>query len=225
MASPTPPVELVIFDCDGVLIDSEIISARVLLALLKTVGVSVDFAHFQANFLGRSWPKVVADIRINYGLSLGEEFEESYRGKLLKAFETELETTPGVREILAGLKVASCVATSSTRRRLTRSMEITGLDRHFGDNTFTASQVENGKPAPDLFLLAARTMGVTPERCLVIEDSAPGIEGARRAGMRCYHYTGGKHLRGHEVPDSGVMRISDWHELAGFEPALFETST
>ena len=223
MASPTPPIELVIFDCDGVLIDSEIISARVLLQLLKTVGVHVDIAHFQANFLGRSWPKVVADIRINYGLSLGEDFEEGYRSELLKAFETELETTPGIEAVLAKLSVASCVATSSTPRRLRRSMEITGLDRHFGDHTFTASLVENGKPAPDLFLLAAERMGVAPERCLVIEDSAPGIEAAKRAGMRCYHYVGGKHLRGHDLDSSGVSRIEDWGELTQREPALFKT--
>ena len=226
MVTQAAPTELVIFDCDGVLVDSEIISARVLLALLKTVGVHVDFAHFQANFLGRSWPKVVADIRINYGLALGDAFEESYRSELLKSFETELETTPGVRDVLDRLNVASCVATSSTPRRLGRSLEITGLDRTFAGRTFTASMVENGKPAPDLFLLAARTMGVAPERCLVIEDSAPGIEAARRAGMRCYHYTGGKHLRGSEpAAYETAPRLDNWNAFAEREPALFATSS
>ncbi len=226
MATPTPPTELVIFDCDGVLVDSEIISARVLLALLQSVGVHVDFAHFQANFLGRSWPKVVADIRINYGLSLGDEFEESYRSELLRSFETELETTPGVHDVLDRLKVASCVATSSTPRRLARSLEITGLDRIFAGRTFTASMVENGKPAPDLFLLAAERMGIAPEKCLVIEDSAPGIEAAKRAGMRCYHYTGGKHLRGSELAHyPSATRLESWAEFAEREPALFATSS
>ena len=157
-------------------------------------------------------------------LALGEAFEESYRTELMNAFETELETTPGVRDVLARLKVSSCVATSSTPRRLKKSMEITGLDRHFGKNTFTASMVENGKPAPDLFLLAAERMGVAPERCLVIEDSAPGIEAAKRAGMKCYHYTGGRHLRDHEPADTGVIRIAEWGEFAQREPALFETA-
>ena len=225
MVTQAAPTELVIFDCDGVLIDSEIISSRVLLALLKTVGVHVDFAHFQANYLGRSWPKVVSDIRINYGLSLGEDFEESYRSELLRTFETELATTPGVRDVLDRLSVPHCVATSSTPRRLARSLEITGLDRHFAGRTFTASQVENGKPAPDLFLLAARTMGADPARCLVIEDSAPGIEAARRAGMRCYHYTGGRHLSGSELPVyKTAPRLKSWDAFADLETALFRSS-
>lgn len=218
------PIELVIFDCDGVLIDSEIISARVLLSHLASVGVHVDFNHFRANFMGRSWPKVVADIRINYGLALDGEFEETYRRELLEAFRRELKPTPGIEKVLEQLDVPFCLATSSTVKRMSRSLELTDLARFFTDRCFTASQVANGKPAPDLFLLAASTMGVPPARCLVIEDSEPGLEAARRAEMRHYHYTGGQHLSGLDTsalnsPDR-VMGFSSWTELFELHPEL-----
>lgn len=216
--------ELVIFDCDGVLVDSEFISARVLLARLASVGVSADVTHFQAHFLGRSWPKVAADIRRNHGLALDDDFEESYRRELLAAFEAELALTPGVRAVLDHMAVPYCLATSSTPKRLARTLALTGLDAYFGERCFTASQVENGKPAPDLFLLAARMMGADPARCLVIEDSLPGIEAARRAGMRCRRYVGGQHFTGLDMTSTDdadkEFRFADWDSFFDLEPDL-----
>ena len=227
MSSPLP-IELVIFDCDGVLIDSEIISARVLLSHLASVGVHVDFNHFQTNFMGRSWPKVVADIRINYGLALDAEFEETYRRELLEVFARELKPTPGIETVLDQLGVPFCLATSSSPKRVARSLELTGLAKFFTDRCFTASQVPNGKPAPDLFLLAASTMAVDPAHCLVIEDSAPGIEAARRANMRHYRYTGGQHFNGLDTsslnsPDR-VEGFSRWSDFFDLEPELQKMS-
>ena len=220
--------ELVIFDCDGVLIDSEIISSRVLVRLLGDVGVHVDHAHVQKHFLGRSWPKVAGEIRIQYGLMLGSEFEERYRSDLLAAFETELRTVEGIEAVLAGLGVQSCVATSSSPKRVRRSLELAGLAPIFGDRIFTASQVENGKPAPDLFLFAAQTMGVAPEACLVIEDSRPGIDAARAAGMPVWRFTGGSHMAGLDIagPDEadGIRHFSHWSEFFTIEPALCMTT-
>ncbi|PWW02054.1 HAD superfamily hydrolase (TIGR01509 family) [Hoeflea marina] len=220
----TPCTELVIFDCDGVLIDSEIISSRVLIRLLGDVGVHVDHAHVQRHFLGRSWPKVAAEIRIQYGLTLGTEFEERYRSDLLAAFETELRPVDGVEAVIAGLGVKSCVATSSSPKRARRSLELAGLAASFGEHVFTASQVANGKPAPDLFLYAAQSMGVAPEACLVIEDSRPGVEAARAAGMPVWRFIGASHMRGLDIagPDDadGIRHFSRWAEFFELEPYL-----
>ncbi|OCW59664.1 hypothetical protein AWJ14_10510 [Hoeflea olei] len=194
LTPPTP--ELIIFDCDGVLIDSEVISARVLIDALVSVGVHVDTAHVQTHFLGRSWAKVAAEIRHSHGYLPGTDFEEKYRSELLARFERELSPTPGIKALLPRLAVKSCVATSSSPKRATRSLELSGLDRFFGARVFTASEVERGKPAPDLFLHAARKMQVDPAACLVIEDSLPGIDAAFNAGMQVLRFTGGSHLSG-----------------------------
>ncbi len=178
------------------LIDSEIISARILIEQLASAGVHVDFAYVQKNFLGRSWTKVAAEIRISWGLDLTSDFEEEYRRQLLKAFETELKTVAGVEDVLDRLGVPCCVATSSSPKRARRSLELAGLAPRFGERLFTASQVRNGKPAPDLFLHAAREMDAEPAKCLVVEDSVPGLLAARAAGMQVWRFTGAAHLRG-----------------------------
>ena len=190
--------QLVIFDCDGVLIDSETISARILIDQLSRVGVDVDFPYVQRYFLGRSWTKVAAEVRDAHGLTLDVDFEERYRSELLTAFETELRTTEGVEAVLGELGVRYCVATSSSPKRARRSLELSGLAPHFGDRLYTASMVANGKPAPDLFLHAAAQMGVDADRCLVIEDSMPGLQAAASAGMEVWWFTGGSHLPGRE---------------------------
>ena len=192
------PTELVIFDCDGVLIDSEIISARMLIAELAGFGVAIDLDYVARHFLGRSYPTVMKQIRSEFGLDLPESFEEQYRNRLLDAFETGLRIMPGVTGVLARLAVPYCIATSSSPRRARRSLEIVRLPRLEATPLFTASMVERGKPAPDLFLHAAEIMGVNPNHCLVIEDSLNGIRAALAAGMEVFRFTGGSHLRGRD---------------------------
>lgn len=201
---PRRPVDLVIFDCDGVLIDSEIISARVLLGELAARGASVDYAYFKAHFLGRSFPKVVEAVRRDFGLRLEPDFEEDYRGKLLATFDRELKPVEGIVEVLTRLAPRSCVATSSTPRRAAHSLKVTGLASYFGDRVFTASEVANGKPAPDLFLHAATRCGVSPEACLVIEDSLPGLTAARAAQMQVLHFVGASHLGPEDARTQGL---------------------
>lgn len=188
------PIDLVIFDCDGVLIDSEIISARVLLKALAELGVEVDYSYFKRNFLGRSFPKVLDAVQRDFGLKVPEGFEQLYRTKLLATFDRELQPVTGIESILEKLSVPKCVATSSTPMRAAHSLTITGLRHHFPDRIFTASEVVNGKPAPDLFLHAARRCGISPENCLVIEDSIPGLTAAQAAEMQVLHFIGGSHL-------------------------------
>lgn len=218
-------IELVIFDCDGVLIDSEVISGKVLISLLTERGVNIDFAYVQQNFIGRSFQKVAVEIGESFGLELSYDFEVTYRAKLLKAFETELKPTDGVAKILALLNVNICVATSSSPERVGKSLQITRLAKYFGDNVYTASLVENGKPAPDLFLLAAKNMGVEPANCLVVEDSIPGMQAAINANMPVYHYAGGSHLHGVDLPikphekPNGMFAV--WEDFERLLPQLF----
>jgi HAD superfamily hydrolase (TIGR01509 family) len=190
----TVPFDLVIFDCDGVLIDSEIISAKMLIAELARLGVRVDLDYVARYFLGRSYPTVMAQIRRDFSLDLPEDFEEGYRTRLLAAFERELKVMPGAAAVLDTLALPRCVATSSSPRRVEQSLRMTGLWPLVQGDVFTASEVANGKPAPDLFLHAAARMGARPERCLVVEDSLTGIRAARAAGMEVWRFVGGSHL-------------------------------
>jgi HAD superfamily hydrolase (TIGR01509 family) len=215
---------LVIFDCDGVLIDSEVISAQMLIAELAPYGVAIDRAFVTRHFLGRSYPVVLSEIRSRFGVALPEQFERDYRARLLAAFETRLQVMPGARGALAAMAVPWCVATSSSAARAVRSLEICGLDGLVAGRLTTASEVSRGKPAPDLFLHAAAKMGAPPERCLVLEDSLNGIRAARAAGMTCWRFTGGSHLLGLDIdePEDATpeRRIASFDELFHLAPDL-----
>lgn len=187
---------LVIFDCDGVLIDSEIISARMLITALSARGVDIDLAYVARHFLGRSYPAVMQTIRQDFGLDLPPDFESDYRERLLEGFRQGLTIMPGVRDVLKRLAVPWCVATSSSPRRAEMSLTLVGLWPLVNDRLFTASQVANGKPAPDLFLHAAARMGIPPAQSIVIEDSLTGLQAARAAGMQAWRFTGGSHMTG-----------------------------
>jgi len=210
---PLAATELVIFDCDGVLVDSEPISAAVLIDELSKLGLTITEDYVREHCLGRSFPTVAKSIREGFAIPLPEDFEQRYRRSLLARFETELRPTPGIVPLLARLRPARCVATSSSPPRVTRSLEITGLAPLFGA-VFTASQVARGKPAPDLFLFAAERMGAVPERTLVIEDSMPGVEAALAAGMEVLVFAGGGHMRG-RVPSlpTGVRSFDNWGDF------------
>ena len=217
-------IQCVIFDCDGVLIDSELLSARILIEELANIGVNYDRDYVHRNFLGRSWVKVAAEVRDAHQIDLDDAFESNYRQKLLKVFETELASVQGIEDVLKNLNVKSCVATSSSPRRVARSLSIAKLKGFFGENIFTASEVENGKPAPDLFLHAAKNMGVEPANCLVIEDSTPGVQAAIAARMNILRFMGGSHLNGHmkdsqiEWPD--VQHFDKWKNFFSIAPNL-----
>ena len=218
--------DFIIWDCDGVLIDSEIISAQMLIEALAGFGVTIDRAFVVRHFLGRSYPVVLAEVRLRFGVDLPESFEGEYRARLLSAFEARLEVMPGAFDALRDCGVPWCVATSSSRPRAVRSLEITGLAPLVGGRLFTASEVTRGKPAPDLFLRAAEALGAAdPARVLVIEDSLNGIRAARAAGMACWRFTGGSHLRDQPLdePDDALpdRRIASFAELRQFIPDVF----
>ncbi|WP_372803128.1 HAD family hydrolase [Paracoccus seriniphilus] len=205
--------ELVIFDCDGVIADSEVLSALVLIEQLAEIGIPVTFADVRRDFLGRSFPTVAQTIRDGFGTPLPDDFEARYRATLLERFEKDLVPTPGLRDLLERIDLPICVATSSSPPRVRRTLEILGLSECFGPHVFTASQVARGKPAPDLFLFAAHQMNSNPARTVVIEDSPPGIDAGLAAGMIVLHYTGGTHLKDVPHQRSDVPAFDNWNEF------------
>lgn len=189
------PPSLVIFDCDGVLVDSEPLSIRVLLELIAPMGVTLDIEAGYDRFLGRSLATIREALEAEFGVRLDEAALERMRGELKTTFTNELRPIPGIAETLPLLDLPFCVASSSLPERIAFSLEITGLWPHFAGRAFSATMVPRGKPAPDLFLHAAATMGHAPETAIVVEDSPVGITAAKAAGMRVVGFLGGGHAR------------------------------
>lgn len=188
-------VDLVIFDCDGVLVDSEPLAMRVLLETIAEAGTTIDAASAYLSFLGKSLATVSEVLCKEYGVDLDPAALDRMRERLYAAFRRELRPVPGVAQALAGLARPICVASSSQMERIRLALEVTGLLPFFGSNLFSASMVAHGKPAPDLFLYAARRMGVDPARCVVVEDSPAGVHAATRAGMRVLAFAGASHAQ------------------------------
>ena len=184
---------LVIFDCDGVLVDSEPVSVRVLVDALKGQGVALDEEEVYRRFLGRSLGTVTQTMRDEFGIEPDGGFLEGMRRELYARFRSELQPIAGIGETLDRLDMRRCVASSSQPERIRLSLTLTGLIDKLDPHIFSATMVERGKPAPDLFLHAAAEMNEKPENCIVIEDSPAGIEAARRAGMTVFAFVGGSH--------------------------------
>ncbi|MGW4163414.1 HAD family hydrolase [Streptomyces sp. NPDC004788] len=209
------PIELVIFDCDGVLVDSERIAARVQVALGAELGWPLTEEEVVDRFIGRSHAairdQVVARLGERTAAIWSERFEERHR----EAVDADLTPVEGLPEALAAITLPTCVASSGSHDKMRHTLGRTGLYAHFDGRIYSATEVSRGKPAPDLFLHAARQMGVDPAACVVVEDSRPGVEAARAAGMRAFGYAGGltpaERLAG---PDTTVFH--DMREL----PAL-----
>jgi HAD superfamily hydrolase (TIGR01509 family) len=187
--------DLLIFDCDGVLIDSEAIACRADSACLADVGVTISAEEIMERYLGISAATMCSDIEQRYGLALPDDFVGTLHRRVAEVFDAELIAMPGVEMLLRDLPLRRCVASSSAPERLRHSLAITGLLHYFGPHIFSATQVARGKPAPDLFLLAANAMRVVPASCVVVEDSVPGVQAAVAAGMRAIGFAGGSHCR------------------------------
>ena len=212
-------VDLIIFDCDGVLVDSEVISCRAHAEVLSRHGYPITQEQVFDRFLGRSTRQANIEVEAELGRALPDDFHVQLQDELFRTFEADLEAVSHIGAALDGIDRAVCVASSGSHQRMRVTLGRTQLYDRFAPNIFSASQVTNGKPAPDLFLFAARQMNVAPERCIVIEDSAAGIAGAIAAGMPVLGFHGGSHCRegyGQKLQDAGAaMVFDDMRQLPG----------
>jgi len=204
-------MNLVIFDCDGVLVDSEMLYGRISAEQFTACGYPIDTESCIARFTGLSTPSMLAIVEAESGLVMPVDFAERCRAKANTVFDTDLQAVNGIDDVLARHAPRRCVASSSSPTRIRRSLKSTGLYGHFEDERiFSAAMVARGKPAPDLFLHAAATLEAQPGDCVVIEDSLPGVQAAVAAGMTVFGFTGGSHIRdGHadRLREIGVNRI------------------
>jgi HAD superfamily hydrolase (TIGR01509 family) len=185
--------DLVIFDCDGVLVDSELIFARVLAECLLAMDFPTTIEEAITLGFGKNRVTLGAAVESRFGRPLSDEFFETMRARTALVLERELQPIPGVEELLNALPLPRCVASNGHLERVRERLTLTRLLRFFDPHVFSAIQVAAGKPAPDLFLFAAERLGVPPESCIVVEDSAAGVEAAIAAQMPVVGFCGGSH--------------------------------
>jgi HAD superfamily hydrolase (TIGR01509 family) len=202
--------ELVIFDCDGVLVDSEVIAYRVFAECLNEAGIMLSVDEAMAFGVGKRVTILAAAVEKEFGRSLPENFVETFRARVMAAFTQELKAVEGIIELLAALKLKRCVASNSHIDWVRHALMTTGLSPHLEPHIYNSAMVERGKPAPDLFLFAAARHGLRPDRGLVIEDSLSGVSAALAAGMPVIGFVGGSHIRpGHAdaMRDAGCVEV------------------
>jgi HAD superfamily hydrolase (TIGR01509 family) len=185
-------IELIIFDCDGVLVDSEGIGNAVLAQAATREGAAFSAEEALQLFRGLKMAECVVEIERRSGRRVREDFVVDLRQAMAVAFEAELRAVVGIREALAAITLPVCVASNGPMSKMTQTLRLTGLLEHFDGRIFSAYDVGAWKPDPGLFLHAARTFGATPSRCVVVEDSLSGIRAANAAGMRVLGYTAGE---------------------------------
>ena len=209
--------DMIVFDCDGVLVDSEILSMRGYRETLLAAGIDVADDDL-LDCVGLKQADIFSRVENLSGSLVPAQTRDGLWPRIRALFEAELKPTAGLVEFLSSLTTKVCVASSSDPGRLTVSLGLTGLADFFGDAVFSTQLVSHGKPAPDIYLFAAQRMGCDPSRCLVIEDSAPGIRGAIAAGMVAIGFVGGSHIRaGHAnlLNAAGASAIcEDWGRVA-----------
>ena len=216
----TQSFDLIIFDCDGVLVDSEVISCRAHAATLTRHGYPITEDQVFDRFLGRSMRQATLEVEAELGRSLPDDFHtQVYADDIPVVCDDRCKPRPHIVETLAAITLPTCVASSGPPEKISASLNRVGLYDRFAPHIFSAVQVKHGKPAPDLFLFAAEQMKVSPARCLVIEDSVPGIAAALAAGMTVLGYHGGSHCRpGHADTlhaAGAAVTFDDMRELAG----------
>ena len=208
------PFDLVIFDCDGVLVDSERIAVRIDVEVLGELGWELTEADVIERFVGLSEADTVRQVEEHLGRELPEAWDVAFVPRYRAALEAELVPVDGVIEALDAISLPTCVASSALHERIRFSLGLTGLLERFDGRIFSATDVERGKPAPDLFLHAARSLGTDPSRCAVIEDSPFGVAAARAAGMRAFGYAGGL-TPGERLEGPATVVFEDMRELPG----------
>ena len=221
-------IRAVIFDCDGVLVDSEVLALEVELAILAEQGLNFEREDYVTRFMGLSYQAFHDVIDVEAQKRLGRSISDTIRAELATRLRqtmiARLTEVPGANEAVAGVALLKAVASSSTKEGLERKLRQVGLWPHFEPHVYSADHVAQAKPAPDLFLHAAQALGVSPSECLVLEDSVNGVIAARRAGMRVWGFLGGGHAHdglGARLLAAGAERlVQGWQDAAPLLAAL-----
>lgn len=196
---------LIIFDCDGVLVDSELISLGLLIENFAAYDIEISLSLACDLFLGKPVKTASDEVHKHFGQKVPDVDLVDFQAKVLASFESGLKPVQGIEIALAELSNDKCVASSSNLERIKGSLRITNLDSHFGDSIFSTDFVKRGKPHPDIFLYACNVMNGNPSSTIVIEDSPAGIIAAKSAGMKTIGFTGGNHAS----PANLYQRIVD----------------
>jgi HAD superfamily hydrolase (TIGR01509 family) len=203
--------ELVIFDCDGVLVDSEPLANRVLSDCFQAAGFPISYEICVAEMIGLPLARCFELAAEWHGRSVPDDFFETVQSQTYQAIENSLQPIPGIADAMRAIPLPRCVASSSETAKIHLSLATTDLAAFFGDDVYSAQQVERGKPFPDLFLFAARQMGVAPKDCIVIEDSFYGARAGRAAGMDVLGYSGSGFAR--QLRQEGAQVFDDMAAL------------
>ena len=206
--------KLVIFDCDGVLVDTERIAVRVDAVVLACIGWPLTEAEVAERFVGHTDDYMRCEIQKQLGRALAPDWDAEYLHLYREAFDAELQPVDGIVEALDRIRTPTCVASSGSHEKMRYTLGKTGLYERFAGRIFSAAEVPRGKPAPDLFLHAAARMGVVPADCAVVEDSAAGVQAARAAGMPVFAYAGGV-TPAARLEGPGTIVFRDMRELPG----------
>jgi HAD superfamily hydrolase (TIGR01509 family) len=208
--------QLIIFDCDGVLVNSEPISNRIMAEVLTEKGLPLSVEACYEHFMGRTMSDCVTILASRFGHRVAVDFVDQVRERTLQALREEIEPVAGVGEALARIAVPMCVASSGQLVKMRTTLQLTGLLHHFEDRLFSAAGMTRGKPYPDIFLHAAQALGADPGACAVVEDSPVGVQAGVAAGMTVFGYAA---LSKHDaLAEAGARVFSRMHDL----PALLE---
>jgi HAD superfamily hydrolase (TIGR01509 family) len=205
--------DLVIFDCDGVLVDSDRISLRIQAERISALGIEMSYEECVRDFLGLGMPATLRILGERLGRPLPDGWEAELDAAVRDGFRRELTPVPGIVEALEGIELPACVASSGSHEKMRLTLGLTGLWDRFAGRIFSADEVKRGKPAPDLFLHAASRMSTPPERCIVVEDSPFGIAAAKAAGMSALGFAAATPATRLDGADAVFMAMEDLPEL------------
>jgi HAD superfamily hydrolase (TIGR01509 family) len=210
--------QLVIFDCDGVLVDSEPVANRTLRQMLRELGIELTPEQMFEKFVGYSLPQVLRVVESMLGRAAPDTFLRDLQDRTFAAFRTELRAMPGIEEALDRLDVPFCVASSGDHEKMRTTLGITGLWPRFAGRVFSVTQVARGKPAPDVYLFAARQLGADPAACVVVEDTPPGVQAGVAARMTVFGYCA--HTPEWKLKDAGAhLTFDELRRLPDLLPA------
>tara|TARA_B110000438_G_scaffold31553_1_gene31079 strand:+ start:11056 stop:11694 length:639 start_codon:yes stop_codon:yes gene_type:complete len=202
----------ILFDCDGTLVDSENITNRVIAKMAGELGINMTLQDAQKRFGGKTLDAVIYSMKELSGKDIPSDWLPRLVENVSRAYGTELKPMEGVKELLDNIEIPMCVASNGKPNHVKSSLILTGLIDYFNEQIFTASEVERPKPAPDLFLYAAKKMGFKPNDCIVIEDSIPGVTAAIKADIKVYGLV--KLCTTEELMNAGAIPFKTMHELS-----------